>query len=374
MSADDLSVYSALCDVVVMCYRPTLPVDFPMHTVDGVSLIVRCLTPFVACGFRRFYIVHSDQKILGVIRAAFPASALNGRPLQLLLVSSAADTTQKQTLRDMIASRDGANRKRDIVYTDCTMFLSESDLLALVTNFYASFSSAAMLLWKATVPEVKNAPRGAKPPAPNVDQASLALVALEDECPSELVIGGTSDAVGAEHYRVHFASREAKEVPQLQMGFVSRRPNLEFRYDLCDAGTYIVQPWLFGVVTAEVEDEGYEASIRDDLYDIARYQHCAINRRAGNASADARHCSTPADLIKAYYEGSVRPVEVAPVVHWARAPCAAEGQFYSREFNAAQDVLPATWDCVRVTAAVVTSARDASVRVANIKRLAASSE
>jgi NDP-sugar pyrophosphorylase family protein len=184
---------------------------------------------------------------------------------------------------------------RDVLVVSGDTILAKVDIEPFIDNFYSSFSSANVLLWRpkqvdktAAAPEPKKGTKTTKPahkfPDKKAWQHDFACVGYEETLPSALASSsavGHPDGVLVSHHRLHYIQPyEDAPTPTLSMGFAARRPNLTFCADVVDAHVYLLKQWVVEFVANIAKNHPMLddiASLRLDIIPLlARSQHALV--------------------------------------------------------------------------------------------------
>eukprot|EP00758_Cryptobia_borreli_P003981 Tbor_TRINITY_DN4101_c0_g1::TRINITY_DN4101_c0_g1_i1::g.26534::m.26534 len=420
------AITTHMMDVVVICRGINDHENFDplcsetqkaLLPIMGLPLIVHCLAPWIDHGCRTFHICHDDMDttIMEALGKHYGASC--GIDFISIGVPFPDDSEVEEwgicdALVEVVNHRDkssgknasfsapacGAGDTLAVAVIDCETILNHMPIHEYLMQFYASYASVAALLWEPPAKNKKSLEEGKKKPC-NIPRVFTVLeneknigigASLPNIASSSMGCSGEQKETNASFRRLHAFAREELDYIDTdnagkawRFGYLARRPNMEFNFNLSDAACYLMSAWVLRYVRAlvkEASDAGSDGS--DDMIDVrrlsftddvlsvlAKYQHWSMNKYVkndtgfdsngekdveGDRKGGQKVIQSPAELIGFHCkgeDGGMKP-------HWALS---TNGDGVSvAELNARGHGAPPQHDMLRVMACIVSQPKGAS--------------
>ena len=330
-----------LFDVVVLCggdsqkFSPLCDdTQKPMLNVCGKPLVWFCLRPWIDGGCRTFFLcVHEPcDSLRSFLEREFQHVKFHYVNVPERVREENDNEGEPSTTCDaLVAFRKYRSTAcsgdfiRDVLVVSGDTVLASIDVAQFISNFYLSFASVAILLWKHKgAGASREEPTKKRRDDPKALVPSCCVVALEGT--SESSKGSTT------HHRLNFISSSG-DIPSegfaLPVGFLARRQQMMFRSDIENVHVYLLRNWVLDYIVAHPA----ESLTHDIIPLLTTCQHWMIHRSSGKVKSPAARLRWKR--------------EIPP--HWALISGT------SRDIgvlNSMRQSLPESWDSLRVVATV----------------------
>lgn len=299
----------------------------PMLSVGNRPLITYVVRPWVEKGARTMFICAHDYSISAMqiaLERDFPnvlfkfVKVAADRPANERAAANDDDdddglgipTTSCDALTAFYAEKKALRIEgrpeglpRDVLVVSGDTILAKVDIEPFIDNFYSSFSSANVLLWRpkqadksAGAAASTESKKGGKPvkaaqkfPDKKAWQHDYSCVAYEETLPNALASSsaiGNADELLVQHHRLHYLQPYVDApTPTLSMGFAARRPNLTFCADVVDAHVYLLKQWVVEFIANIAKNhpmlDGVSSLRLDIIPLLARSQHALVRSEEG---------------------------------------------------------------------------------------------
>lgn len=285
----------------------------PLLPIGNRPLIVHAVRPWVDKGARTIFICAPDYDILAVEKAlkeefdkavpnllfvfvaapAFHGGQDDDDSVSIPTVSGDALVKFYEKKQELKGTPEGI--PRDVLVVSGDTILAKVDIEPFINNFYSSYASVNVLLWRpkqvdksAAAAATKSGGKAGKAPQRFPDKKSwqheYSCVAYEETLPNALASSNTLDGASealVEHHRLHYIQSSSDAAPTISVGFAARRPHLTFCADVTDAHVYLLRQWVVEFIVADRKKEQPVldgASLRLDVIPLlARSQHALVH-------------------------------------------------------------------------------------------------